>query len=254
MDLLQAIILSVVQGLTEWLPISSSGHLVIAQRLMGLSVPVAFDVFLHLGTLVAVVVFFWRDIVNILKSLLTLNTKDANFKLLVYIIIGTVPTAVIGLLFLQFFESLFSSGRAVGVGFLITGALLLSSKLRKGEKNLGWLSSLIMGIFQGIAIAPGISRSGSTISAGLFSGVNKDEVFRYSFLLSIPAILGATVLEYRGLALSDLGLYTVVGAAIAAVSGYVAIRIVSRVLLSERFYLFAVYCFLAGLLVLLFLA
>jgi undecaprenyl-diphosphatase len=254
MDLLQAIILSVVQGLTEWLPISSSGHLVIAQRLMGLSVPVAFDVFLHLGTLVAVVVFFWRDIVNILKSLLTLNTKDANFKLLVYIIIGTVPTAVIGLLFLQFFESLFSSGRAVGVGFLITGALLLSSKLRKGEKNLGWLSSLIMGIFQGIAIAPGISRSGSTISAGLFSGVNKDEVFRYSFLLSIPAILGATVLEYRGLALSDLGLYTVVGAAIAAVSGYVAIRIVRRVLLSERFYLFAVYCFLAGLLVLLFLA
>jgi len=253
MDLLQAIILALVQGLTEWLPISSSGHLVVAQRLMGLSVPVGFDVFLHLGTLVAVIVFFWRDIVNILRSLLTLDTRDSNFKLLVYIIIGTIPTAVIGLLFLQFFESLFSSGRAVGVGFLITGALLLSSKLRKGEKNLGWLSSLIMGIFQGIAIAPGISRSGSTISAGLFSGINKDEVFRYSFLLSIPAILGATILEYKGLALSDLGLYAIIGVVVAAVSGYVAIKIVRKVLLSERFYLFAIYCFLAGLLVLLFL-
>jgi len=254
MDLLQAIVLALVQGFTEWLPVSSSGHLVIAQKLMGLSVPVAFDVFLHLGTLAAVVVFFWKDIVNILKSLPTFDTKDANFKLLLYIIVGTIPTAFIGLLFLKFFESLFSSGRAVGVGLLITGALLLSSKLRSGKKNLGWLSSLVMGVFQGIAIAPGISRSGSTISAGLFSGVNKDEVFRYSFLLSIPAILGATVLEYKGLALSDLGLYTVVGAAIAAVSGYVAIRIVRRVLLSERFYLFAIYCFLAGLLVLLFLA
>ncbi|MBM5805246.1 MAG: undecaprenyl-diphosphate phosphatase [Candidatus Verstraetearchaeota archaeon] len=254
MDLLQAIVLALVQGLTEWLPISSSGHLVVAQTLMGLSVPVVFDIFLHLGTLVAVITYFWRDIANILRSLLTLNTKDANFKLLIYIIIGTIPTAVIGLLFLQFFESLFSSGRAVGVGLLITGALLLSSKLRKGQKNLGWLSSLIMGIFQGIAIAPGISRSGSTISAGLLSGVNKDEAFRYSFLLSIPAILGATVLEYKGLALSDLGLYAVVGAAIAAVSGYVAIKIVQKVLLSERFYLFAIYCFPAGLLVLLFLA
>jgi len=253
MDLLQAIVLALVQGLTEWLPISSSGHLVVAQRLMGLSVPVGFDVFLHLGTLVAVIVFFWRDIVNILRSLLTFDTKNANLKLLVYIIIGTIPTAVIGLMFLQFFESLFSSGRAVGVGLLITGVLLLSSKLRNGKKNLGWLSSLIMGIFQGIAIAPGISRSGSTISAGLFSGVNKDEVFRYSFLLSIPAILGATVLEYKGLALSDLGLYTVVGAAIAAVVGYIAIKIVLKMLLSERFYLFAIYCFLAGILVLLFL-
>jgi undecaprenyl-diphosphatase len=253
MDLLQAIILSVVQGLTEWLPISSSGHLVIAQKLMNLTLPVAFDVFLHLGTLIAVVAFFWRDIVRILKAFFTLQRGSPDFKMAVYVIIGTIPTAIIGLTFESFFESLFSSARDVGVAFIITGILLLSTKFSGGTKSLSWLTSIIIGVMQGIAIAPGISRSGSTMSIGLLSGVDKEQVFRYSFLLSIPAILGASILKYKEIAMSDLGLLTIIAAAVAAVVGYIAIMLVRRVLLSEKFYLFAVYCFLAGLLALLFL-
>jgi undecaprenyl-diphosphatase len=254
MDLLQAIILAVVQGLTEWLPISSSGHLVIAQKLMGLTLPVAFDVFLHLGTLIAVVTFFWRDIARILKAFFTLDRASPDFKMAVYVIIGTIPTVIIGLAFEGFFESLFSSARDVGVAFIITGVLLLATKFRGGAKRLSWLTSIIIGVVQGIAIAPGISRSGSTISIGLLSSVDKEQVFRYSFLLSIPAILGASILKYNEIAISDLGLLTIMAAAIAAVVGYLAIVLVRRVLLSKKFYLFAIYCFLAGLLVLLFLS
>ena len=254
MDPLQAIILAVVQGLTEWLPISSSGHLVIAQKLMGLTLPVAFDVFLHLGTLVAVVAFFWRDIVRILKAFFTFDRASPDFKMAVYIIIGTIPTAIIGLAFEDFFESLFSSARDVGFAFIITGILLLATKFRGGTKKLSWLTSFVMGVVQGIAIAPGISRSGSTIAIGLLSGVDKEQVFRYSFLLSIPAILGASLLKYNEIAVSDLGLLTIIAAAIAAVIGYDAIVLVRRVLLSKKFYLFAIYCFLAGVLVLLFLS
>jgi len=253
MDLLQAIILAVVQGLTEWLPISSSGHLVIAQKLMGLTLPVAFDVFLHLGTLIAVVAFFWRDIARILKAFFTLDRASPDFKMAVYVIIGTIPTVIIGLAFEGFFESLFSSAQDVGVAFIVTGVLLLATKFRGGAKRLSWLTSIIMGVVQGIAIAPGISRSGSTMSIGLLSGVDKEQVFRYSFLLSIPAILGASILKYNEIAVSDMGLLTIIVAAIAAVVGYVAIVLVRRVLLSKKFYLFAIYCFLAGLLVLLFL-
>jgi len=247
MDILQTVILGLVQGFTEWLPISSSGHLVIAQKLMNVTLPVAFDVMLHMGTLLAVIIFFWKDIMKILKSLLNLNLKDENFKLFIYVLIGTIPTAIIGLLFLKFFESLFSSVKYVGIGFLITAALLLFSKFRNGDKKLNWLKSLIIGLAQGIAIAPGISRSGSTMSVGLLSGVNKKDVFKYSFLLCIPAVIGASIIEYKSLAISDFGVHSVIGLIVAAVSGYFAIKIVHKVLLSEKFYIFAVYCFLAGL-------
>jgi undecaprenyl-diphosphatase len=254
MDPLQVFILAVVQGLTEWLPISSSGHLVIAQQLMGLTLPVAFDVFLHLGTLVAVIIFFWRDIAKILRAFFTFDRASPDFNMALYIIIGTIPTAIIGLAFEGFFESLFSSAHDIGIAFIITGILLLATRIRGGVKKLSWLTSLIMGVMQGIAIAPGISRSGSTISIGLLSGVDKEQVFRYSFLLSIPAILGASLLKYNEIAVSDLGLLTIMGAMIAAVVGYLAIMFVRRVLLSKKFYLFSIYCFLAGLLVLLFLS
>jgi len=253
MDFIQVLILGLIQGLTEWLPISSSGHLVVVQKLMNLSTPVVFDVMLHVGTLLAVIVFFRKDILKILKSLLSLKTKDENFKLFIYILIGTIPTAVIGFLFLKFFESLFSNVKAVGIGFLITGALLLLSKLKNNNKNLNWFNSLIIGTIQGISIAPGISRSGSTISVGLLRGIKKEEVFKYSFLLSIPAIIGANVMEYKAFNLSDIGLYSIIGIIVSAISGYVALKIVHKMLLSEKFYLFAVYCFLVGIVVLAFI-
>jgi undecaprenyl-diphosphatase len=250
MELIQAIILGLVQGFTEWLPISSSGHLILAQKLMNLNIPIAFDVVLHVGTLIAVIVFFWKDILKILKSLFSFKTKDENFKLAVYVVIGTIPISIIGFLFLDFFESLFLSTTVVGIGFLITGILLLLSKFGNSNKNLNWLKSLTIGIGQAISLVPGISRSGSTISVGLMNGVKKSEVFKYSFLLSIPAIIGASLVEYNKIIFSDLSFYSFVGMIIAAASGYLAIKIVRKSLLSEKFYLFAIYCFILGIIVL----
>ena len=252
MDFIQVMLLALVQGLTEWLPISSSGHLVIAQALMGLTVPVAFDVLLHLGTLVSVLVYFWKDILAIARSVFSFDTKSMNFKLFLLVVAGSTPTAIIGYAFLNFFESLFENPVSVGFAFLVTGALLLSTRFRRGNWDLDWLRALVIGIVQGLAIAPGISRSGSTISAGLLCGVKKVEAFRYSFLLSIPGVLGAALLKHKEIALSDVNISALAGVTIAAVVGYLAIKFVSKMVLSDRFYLFSIYCFLAGIAVLIF--
>lgn len=254
MDLIQTIILGLLQGFTEWLPISSSGHLVIAQKLMGLTIPIGFYAMLHVGTLLGVFIFFWRDIRNILKSLIHHDTKGQYFKIFENVLIGIIPTAVIAVIFLKFFESLFYDMKAVGIGFLITGGLLLLSKLRNGNKGLNKLSSLLIGIAQGASIAPGISRSGSTISVGLLSGLKKEDIFRYSFLLSVPVMIGWCVLEYKGLMIPDLSIYSAIGMILSAISGYFAIRVVKKMLLSEKFHLFAAYCFILGIFVLLYLA
>lgn len=250
MDYLQSIVLGLIQGLTEWLPISSSGHLVLAQRLMNLTVPVGFDVMLHIGTLLSVVIFFWRDIKKILVSVFNRDVRDENFKLFTYVLIGSVPTAVIGFFLLKFFESLFLNIRAVGVGFLVTGLLLLLSRFWNNNKKLSWKSSLLIGTVQGVSIAPGISRSGSTISTGLFSGVKKEDVFKYSFLLSIPAIIGATIMEYGSVNMNDLCTYSAAGLVVAAFVGYFAIKTVKKILISDKFYWFAAYCFVLGAVVL----
>jgi undecaprenyl-diphosphatase len=250
MDFIQVILLALIQGLTEWLPISSSGHLVIAQALMGLTVPVAFDVLLHLGTLVSVLIYFWKDITAIARSVFSFDTKSMNFRLFLLVIVGSIPTAIIGYVFLNFFESLFENPVPVGFAFLLTGVLLLSTKLGRGKRDLDFLRAAIIGTVQGLAIAPGISRSGSTISAGLLCGVEKAKAFRFSFLLSIPAVLGATLLKYNEIVMADVSASMLAGVAAAAVVGYLAIKIVSKMVLSNKFYLFSIYCFLAGIAVL----
>ncbi|MEM2002081.1 MAG: undecaprenyl-diphosphate phosphatase [Candidatus Methanomethylicaceae archaeon] len=241
MDLFEVAVLAVLQGLTEWLPISSSGHLVLAETIMGLDVPLGFYAALHLGTLLAVIVYFRSDLIHIMSAFLRAETSSVDFKLGLYVISGTIPTIFLGLLFRDFFESLFSNPLAVVVGLLITGLLLLSSKFGSRSLNVDMPRSLLIGLFQGFAIAPGISRSGATISIALTTGVKSKEAFRYSFILSIPAIIGANVLEF-GSALS-LGYLSVLGFIIAAVAGYVAIKIVDRVILREKFHFFAIYCF-----------
>jgi undecaprenyl-diphosphatase len=250
MDFVQALILGLLQGLTEWLPISSSGHLAIAQRLMNLTIPVGFYALLHLGTLIAVVIFFFDDLEKIFKSVIRRDEKDENFKFFIKVLIGLIPTAIIALLFLSFFNSLFSNMKAVGIGFLITGTLLLLSRFGKGNKKLNRLNCLLIGIVQGISIAPGISRSGSTISTGLLRSVKKEEVFKYSFLLSIPVVIGWVILDFNTLLICDFSVYSVIGMFVSAVSGFIAIKIVYRMLLSEKFYLFAAYCFILGIAVL----
>jgi undecaprenyl-diphosphatase len=247
MDLVWALFLALVQGLTEWLPISSSGHLVVIQQLLGLEAPVAFNILLHLGTLAAVIAYFWRDILSMIKAFFTFDTNNPDFKVVLLLVVGSMPAALAALLFLDLLESFFSNLLAVGVGFILTAIILLTSRLRKGKGDISWPIALAMGFFEALALVPGVSRSGSTISSGLFLGAEREKVFKFAFLLSIPAIIGATAVEIvkaPAIALDPTGM---VATAVAAVVGYLAIRLVRKFVLSDRFYLFAIYCLAMGI-------
>lgn len=249
MDLIQILILAIVQGITEWLPISSSGHLAIVQQHFGLKeLPLIFDVSLHVGTLCVVAVAFRKDIIEIAKALYKRDFKSEEGKLALYIASGSIPTALIGFLFHDVFQFLFSCTLAVGVALIITGFILYFSKLRKDDKELGYLDSLLIGIAQGVAIAPGISRSGITLSTGFLRKVKKEKVFRYSFLLSIPAIIGATAMESKDLVVGELDITALLfGVIVSMIVGYVSLKLLLKIVLKEKFHLFAYYCWIAGL-------
>ncbi|MBW2992838.1 undecaprenyl-diphosphate phosphatase, partial [Candidatus Woesearchaeota archaeon] len=240
MNIVQALILGIVQGITEWLPVSSSGHLVLVQEYFGLSVPVAFDVMLHAATLLVVFVIFWKDIIAILKSLLKLKW-DENTKLLVFIIIASIPIALIGYLFHDFFVSLFSNVIAVGIALLCTGTFLYFTKIPKHNKQLNWWKAVIVGIAQAIAIIPGISRSGSTISAGLYMNIDRKKIARFSFLLSIPAIIGASIFEFKNLVFVDTS-SIVVGSIASFIVGYISLKWLLKIIHRGKFHNFSYYC------------
>lgn len=256
----EATLLGLVQGLTEFLPVSSSGHLVIAQSLLpGFSQPgVLFDALLHLGTLSAVVVYFWRDLWSMALSLFGKSNGDmsatASRHLLVLLIVGSVPTAAIGFGFKDLFESLFSQVTPVGFALLVTGTLLfVSEKVGRREKDLPlmtWLDAFVIGIVQGIAIIPGISRSGSTIAAGLARGLDPRMALQYSFLLSVPAVLGAVLLESRHLTVAVINGIPweayLAGTTAAAAVGYLSISVLLKILIRRRLIFFAVYCWIVG--------
>ncbi len=243
----EAIILGIVQGLTEFFPVSSSGHLVILQGLFGLKEPqLAFDVFLHVGTLAAVLVYFRHDI----RWLFGKNRKD-----LVYIITASIPTFLIGFLFKDAVERFFGMPKVVGYMMLVTGLALIATtvytRLNKhaGGKKQSVANSVVIGVAQGIAVMPGISRSGATLSAGILSGLNHHTAFRFSFLLSVPAILGATGLKAvkigQSLAAGDAVSF-IAGALTAMVVGLFAIDVLLRLVKDNKLYLFGIYCILAG--------
>ncbi|ADL57628.1 undecaprenyl-diphosphatase UppP [Methanothermobacter marburgensis] len=271
MDVLQAIIIGIVQGLTEFLPISSSGHLVLVPEIMGVKSSLAFDTLLHVGTLVAVVTYFWSDIVHMIRSFISSLTdipggnfrngidEDPYKRLAWMVLIGTIPAGLAGVLFKDFFESLFSSITAVGFFLIVTGLLLwsserISAKIREKlpVEKLGVRDSLIIGGAQALAIAPGISRSGATISAGLFLGFERELAARYSFLLSIPAILGAAIIQVKDISagMDLLGASMIAGFVASAVSGYIAIKFLLKLIRERDLYVFAYYCFALGLLIL----
>jgi undecaprenyl-diphosphatase len=248
-SVIETVILGIIQGLTEWLPVSSSGHLSVAKELLGLQPPVVFYVLLHLGTLIVVVVYFRRDVLEILEALARRDLKSDDGRLGLFIVLGSIPTAVIGYAFRDFFKSFFDNLVVVGVGLLATGFLLFLSERRKGERALNWLDSLLIGIAQGIAIIPGVSRSGATISTGLLRRINREIAFKFSFLLSIPAVLGATVEESGdlGLLIGEEALVAVVlGVAVSMIVGYMSLRLLQKVVLKQRFHWFAFYCWAAG--------
>lgn len=245
---LQAILLGIVQGITEWLPVSSSGHLVLLQEYFNLDVPVAFDVILHFGTLIVIFLVFWKDIINIIKSLIALKW-DSNTKLLSFIVLGSIPIAIIGYTFHDFFIELFSNVTAIGIALLVTGTFLFLSKFPIDNKNLNWWKSIIIGLAQAAAIVPGISRSGATISAGLFMNVNRKDIAKFSFLLSIPAILGATVMEAKNLVLVNLDAI-IIGTLTSIIVGYFALKFLLKLIQQKKFHYFSYYCWVLGLVVL----
>lgn len=259
--LLEAVVLGIVQGLTEFLPISSSAHLVLVPAALGWAPPpLVFDSTLHLGTLMAVVAVFWSDLLRLARAWgVGLKTgkpmANAESRLAWWVILGTAPATVAGVLFGDFFESLFANVRIVGIFLLVTALLLtLAEAVGRGKKGVGgitWADSLLVGIGQAAAIAPGLSRSGTTISVGMFRNLTREAAVRFSFLLSIPIIAGAGLAQFVKLAQGGgdgIGaLVLVVGFLAAAASGYVAIRFLLAYLRKRTLYPFAVYCGVVGL-------
>jgi undecaprenyl-diphosphatase len=249
MELIQAFLLGIIQGAAEWLPVSSSGHLALAQQLMGLQVPIAFDVLLHLGTLVAVMMYYRSRLLRIIYAILQMNFKNEEGNIILFIIVGSIPTAIIGFAFHDFFESMFSSSFLIGIALILTGCILFATKFFKGKRKPNIIDAVFMGIAQGLAVAPGISRSGWTISTGMIRGVEKEKATDYSFILSIPALIGATLIEGRKITFSSIEWGTVaVGVLAALLVGYVSIAILVRIVKKGNFHIFALYCWAIGVL------
>ena len=250
-EIVSALILAVVQGLTEWLPVSSSGHLVLFSSVLHYNSSLMFDVALHFGTLMAVFVYFGRDIVNILEDFLKFKTKSANFRLGLLLIVATIPAGLIGYFFRDIFESAFSSLWAVAMGFAITSLTLFIAsldlkRLFKKAEELGFLGALLIGCSQAIAIFPGISRSGATISSGLLLGLKEREAIKFSFMLAIPAIFGASILEIGDNKLPPEMIWATL---LSFIVGLLTIHLMLKFIVTSRKNLrwFAVYCILLAI-------
>ncbi len=255
----QALVLGIVQALTEFLPVSSSAHLVIMQDYLGFKRPLLlFDVVLHAATLGALLVYFRKDIGKIILSLVRLKEKSdeemLNRKIFYFILVGTIPTLALGLLLNQWIKAMFTSVTFTSLMLLVTGALLWISKKRadseRGIEEMKTTDAFLIGIMQGVAIIPGISRSGATISTGLLRGIKKELAFRYSFLLSIPAIIGALGLQLREAFLEQTlpshPLPWIGGVLAAAIIGYISLVLFRKIILGKKLHIFAYYCWTIG--------
>ena len=274
MEIWEAIVVGVVQGLAEFLPISSSGHIVLTQFLLGtrpfpegVESDVVFEVVLHLGTLLSVVVYFWGRLWRMLQSLWNKDHEEER-KWIGLLALATVPAVVLVLLPVgtttnpatgekellklgDLFEKAYDNPVLVSCLLIVTGALLLSPRLiRMKSRELGWKGALAMGLGQGLAILPGISRSGSTITAGLIAGIDPKKAAEFSFLMSIPAIAGAVVFkigDFLERFQSELLAPYIAGAVSAFLVGIFAVAVVMGAIKKGRFQYFAYYCFLAGI-------
>ena len=268
MDIIQGIIIGIVQGLTEFLPVSSSAHLVFIQKLLGVESSIAFDVFLHLGTLIAVLWFFRFDVYKMLSSWFSSLEdiiqgrfregfyEDPYKRLAWYVILATIPVGIVGVLFEDSVDALFAGALYVPAFFLfVTGTILyLSQRMPSGEVNYNTITkkeALFMGLGQACAILPGLSRSGTTIAAGLTIGLNKEFAAKFSFILSIPAILGAFVVQLKdiGSAMDANFLPVFLGFIASIIAGYLAIKWMLDLIQNRNLDIFAYYCWLVGLIV-----
>ncbi|MBQ9972364.1 MAG: undecaprenyl-diphosphatase UppP [Firmicutes bacterium] len=273
MTFFEAIILGLVQGLAEFLPISSSGHLALLQYFFGIKGDdvVTFAVLLHLGTLVSVFIVYWTDIWALIKELgatfkdiftgkgLRVNANPTR-RLGFMIIIATIPTGIIGIVGNDLFTSMYSSLISIGVGLLFTGTILiLAERLgrgRKSVKEMKFRDAFIVGMMQGVAIAPGVSRSGSTLVGGLSTGLNREFAVKFAFLISIPSILGSAVLEVPDMLSegTDMAMMMPIlaGVIVSAISGLVAIKAMIKLVTGKKLYYFSYYTWIVGIAVILY--
>jgi undecaprenyl-diphosphatase len=256
-QLLTTIILGLIQGLAEWLPISSTAHLRIAEHFLGFGATPLFNVFLHAGTLGVVVFYFRHDIKIVLTALVQRDFHSEYGRFIPLIIIATIPTGIIGLVYNKFLADNYQTFSIMGVTFIIGAVLLFLSRFGKvNQTQISYKQALIMGTAQGAASFPGLSRSGATISTGLLGGVKREMVFKFSFMLSIPAILGDLIVEaylQRGTFVQGIGVSPVdliIGLVVTVIAGYFSILLVKRLVLTKRFYYFAFYTFALGLVLL----
>ncbi len=266
MTITQSLLLGLIQGLAEFLPISSSGHLAILQNLFGIEGDqiLALTATLHFGTLISLVAVYYKDLWDLIKELFaTLKDlftgkglrPDANEtrKLGIMIVIATIPTAAFGLLLNDFFDAMYTSMILVGVNLLVTGTLLWTVERITGKgrtvREMKYRHALLVGLFQTIAMMPGISRSGSTIAGGLISGLKREFAVRFAFLVSVPPILGAVILEMPDALASgggDMVLPIIAGVVTAAVSGFLAIKFMIRLVTNKGLKIFSYYTWVAG--------
>lgn len=265
MTVIEAILLGVLQGVTEFLPISSSGHLVLGKVILGVHAEgVAFEVAVHLGTFFAVLTLLWEDCLGVLKACwgairhpscrhwLALYQKDHCFQLGVLILLASLPAGIVGCLFKKELEGTFSAPIFVSVALLVTGTILLGTRWRiEANSRVSMVRALLIGIAQALAILPGISRSGATVATGIYCGVGREEAARFSFLMFVPAVFGAVALEGWGLiqkgSAVDGWVPLVVGVIVAYAAGALALRWLFGVIRRGRLDRFAYYCYTVGL-------
>lgn len=256
MDALIALVLGIVQGLTEWLPVSSSGHLVIAQELLGLTAGenLLFDLVVHLGTILAVCVFFRKELGRIVLSMFTSKERrDENSNALrrlgFLILLGTIPAGVVGVLLTERIEEIFDI-RLVGAALIVNAVMLLvSERFGAGgsKKAANAVDALVVGLFQAVAILPGISRSGSTIGGGMLRGLERETAAVFAFLLSVPTLLGAFAYGFATLDRFELDLgASVIGFVAAFLTGLASIAYLLKAVRQKRLWVFAAYCLVIG--------
>ncbi len=250
MDLLDAILLGLVQGLTEFLPISSSGHLVLSENILGVQMPgLVFELVVHFGTLMSVLIFFRTRIIGLVRAVFD-KSMSIERKMILYLILGTIPAVLVGVFLENIIEDAFGSPLLTSLMLIVTGLILLSTALVKpGVANISRLNAIIIGVGQAMAIFPGISRSGTTISAGLLIGVKPIEAAEFSFLLSIPAITGAIVFKVKDIMAIDstYTLHYIIGGLVSFLSGLLAVYLLLDFIRKGRFKYFGIYCLIIGI-------
>jgi undecaprenyl-diphosphatase len=263
MNFIQAILLGLVQGLSEFLPISSSGHLVLFQSLFKLEENlVTFDIFLHLGTLLSILIFFRKKLISLAKDFFEgIKKQDKKSLHLIWLlIIGSIPAAIGGILLQSSIDSLFSSVKLVGINLFITALFLFIAYKTKGLTkrldDLNWKDSLFVGLFQALALLPGISRSGSTITGSVLKKLNREDAFYFSFLLAIPAIGGAALLDLPELLAVDFQDFTkyLAGFLVSFITGLGALYLFSKIFVKNKLIYLSIYCLMIGLTILLFVS